>query len=39
LHKIIGGVIPHSAQEQGMPAQPQHEQIASAVLVYRVEPQ
>jgi hypothetical protein len=39
LHKIIGGVIPHSAQEQGMPAQPQHEQIALVVLVYRVEPQ
>jgi hypothetical protein len=32
LHKIVGGVIPQSAKEQGMPAQAQHKQIALVPL-------
>jgi hypothetical protein len=32
LYKIVGGVIPQSAKEQGMPVQAQHKQIALVSL-------
>jgi hypothetical protein len=32
LCKIVGGVIPQAAKEQGMPVQAQHEQIAAVSL-------